>query len=136
MPAGAAETTELAALEAADAQLSQPQDTAAAAAAAAAAGPAGANEVAAAAAAAAQPGFDVDAELDRLGAAEKQLRQSARRKVRPCIRKGKVAWSQIQQHCLSAPLRPPVHAAALTCIRAALRSLVAEQGCTAHGSTQ
>ena len=34
-----------------------------------------------AAAAAAQPGFDVDAELDRLGMEEKSLRESARRKV-------------------------------------------------------
>jgi hypothetical protein len=33
------------------------------------------------AAAAAQPGFDVDAELDRLGMEEKSLRESARRKV-------------------------------------------------------
>lgn len=69
----------LAALEAAD--FSQSQDLPEAAAAAAVAGPAGAEEIRRAAAAAAQPGFDVDAELDRLGAAEKQLKQSARRKV-------------------------------------------------------
>lgn len=34
-----------------------------------------------AAAEAAQPGFDVDAELNRLGMEEKSLRESARRKV-------------------------------------------------------
>ncbi len=119
MPAGAAVTTELAALEAADAQLSQPQDTAAAAAAAAAAGPAGANEVAAAAAAAAQPGFDVDAELDRLGAAEKQLRQSARRKVRPCIRKGKSGMVAIRAALPFCALATPCPCCS-TCIRAAL----------------
>ena len=39
-----------------------------------------------AAAAAAQPGFDVDAELDRLGMEEKSLRESARRKVSAACR--------------------------------------------------
>ena len=48
--------------------------------------PGQADAVRQAAAAAAQPGFDVDAELDRLGMEEKSLRESARRKVgRPTL---------------------------------------------------
>jgi hypothetical protein len=49
----------------------------------------------AAAAAAAQPGFDVDAELDRLGLEEKSLRESARRKVRIACSCGRRQWSDV-----------------------------------------